>query len=96
MENLPRSEKLRLTSDFLLFIMVDRGGAYKKNDNDWKFQINKGTNLGCDMLCESVISDQEGKEGDLLNGNCIINQNNLITNIDNVLLCKVWENERAL
>ena len=48
------------------------------------------------MLCESVISDQEEKEGDLLNGNCIINLNNFITNIDNVLLCKVWANERAL
>ena len=35
------------------------------------------------MLCESVNSYQEEKEGDLLNGNCIINLNNLITNIDN-------------
>ena len=40
------------------------------------------------MLCESVKSDQEEKKGDLLNGNHIINLNNLITNIDTFLVCK--------
>ena len=40
------------------------------------------------MMCESVKSDQEEKEVDVLNGNLIINRNNLITNIDNVLVCK--------
>ena len=40
------------------------------------------------MLCESVKSDQEEKEGDLLNGNRIINLKNLITKIDNFLICK--------
>ena len=34
------------------------------------------------MMCESVNSDQEEKEGDVLNGNRIINLKNLITNID--------------
>ena len=34
------------------------------------------------MMCESVNSDQEEKEGDVLNSNHIINLNNLITNID--------------
>ena len=34
------------------------------------------------MMCESVNSDHEEKEGDVLNGNCIINLKNLITNID--------------
>ena len=34
------------------------------------------------MLCESVNSDQEEKEGYLLNGNRIINLKNLITNMD--------------
>ena len=34
------------------------------------------------MMCESVNSDQEEKEGDELNGNHIINLENLITNID--------------
>ena len=58
------------------------------NDNDWKFQSYKGTNLGYDMLCESVNSDQEEKEGDVLNVNRIISLNNLITNIDYVLVCK--------
>ena len=36
------------------------------------------------------------KEGDLLNGNRIINQNNLITNIDNFLVCKECAQEREL
>ena len=40
------------------------------------------------MMCESVNSDQEEKEGDLLNGNRIINLNNLITNMDNSLVSK--------
>ena len=44
-------------------------GHIKHNDNDWKFQGYKGTNLGYDMICESISSDQEEKEGDLLNGN---------------------------
>ena len=34
------------------------------------------------MMCESVKSVQEEKEGDVLNGNRIINLKNLITNID--------------
>ena len=57
------------------------GGRIKQNDG-WKFHGYKGTNLGYDMMCESVNSDQEEKEGDVLNGNLIINLKNLITNID--------------
>ena len=34
------------------------------------------------MMCESINSDQEEKEGDVLNGNRIINLKNFITNID--------------
>ena len=34
------------------------------------------------MMCESVNSDQEEKEGDVLNGNRIINLMNFITNIE--------------
>ena len=64
------------------------GVCIKHNDNDWKFWSYKGTNLGYDMLCESVYSDQEEKDRDLLNGNCIINLNNLIKNIDKYLVCK--------
>ena len=48
------------------------------------------------MMCESVNSDQEGKEGDVLNGNRIINLNNLCTNIDNVFVCKECAQEREL
>ena len=40
------------------------------------------------MMCESVNSDQEEKEGDVLNGNRIINLKNLITNIDNFWCAK--------
>ena len=64
------------------------GGRIKHNDNDWKFNSYKGTNLGYDIVCESVNSYQEEKEGEVLNGNCIINLNNLITNMDKVLVCK--------
>ena len=45
------------------------GGCIKHNDNDWKFHQYKGTNLDYDMLSESVNTDQEEKEGDVLKGN---------------------------
>ena len=48
------------------------------------------------MMCESVNSDQEEKEGDVLNDNRIINLKNLITNIDNVLVRKECAQEREL
>ena len=48
------------------------------------------------MLCESVNTDQEEKEGDVLNGNRIINPNNLISNIDKFLVCKECAHEREL
>ena len=48
------------------------------------------------MMCESVNSDQEEKEGDILNGNRIMNLKNLITNIDNFLLCKECAQERYI
>ena len=63
---------------------------------DWKFHSYKGTNLGYDMMCESVNSGQEEKEGDVLNGNHIINLKNFITNMDNVLVCKECAQERGL
>ena len=46
------------------------------------------------MLCSSVNSEQEEKEIDLLNGNRIIKLMNLITNIDNFLVCKECAQER--
>ena len=48
------------------------------------------------MICESVNSDQEEKEGDVLNVNRIINQNNLITNMDKLLVYKECAHEREL
>ena len=48
------------------------------------------------MLCESVNSGQGKKGADLLNGNRIINLKNLITNIDNVLICKECVQEKDL
>ena len=71
------------------------GGRIKKSD-DWRFHSYKGTNLGYDMMCESVNSDQEEKEGDVLNGNRIVNLKNLITNIDNVFVCKDCAQEREI
>ena len=52
------------------------------------FIVIKKTNLGYDMMCESVNSDQEEKEGDVLNDNCAINLKNFITNIDNFWCAK--------
>ena len=64
------------------------GGRIKHNDSDWKFQIYKGTNLDYYMLCESVNTDQEEKEGYVLKGNRIINLKNLSTNIEKFVLCE--------
>ena len=72
------------------------GRRIKHNEKDWKFQNYKGAKLGYDMLCESVNSDQEGKEGDLINGNCIITLKNLTAHIDNLLVCKECAQERSL
>ena len=58
MENLPKTKKLILTSNFLLILLVDGGGIINYNDNDRKFQSYKKTNSGYDMLFESVKSDQ--------------------------------------
>ena len=48
------------------------------------------------MMCESVNSDQEEKEGDVLNSNHIINLKNFITNIDKFLACKKCAQEREI
>ena len=48
------------------------------------------------MMCGSINSNQEEKEGDVLTRNRIINLKNLITNIDNVLVCKECAQEREL
>ena len=48
------------------------------------------------MMCESINSDEEEKEGDVLNGNHIINLKNLISNIDIFLVCKECAQEREL
>ena len=48
------------------------------------------------MMCESVNSDQEEKEGYVLNSNGIINLKNLITNIDKILVCKEFAQEKEL
>ena len=97
MEYWRKTKKPRLIADFSLdHTGIWGGGRIKHNDNDWKFQIHKGTNLGYDMICESVNSDQEGKQGDVHNGNFIINLKNLITNIHKFLVCKESAQEREL
>ena len=52
--------------------------------------------MGYDMICESIKSDQEEKEGDVLNGDSSINLNNLITNIDKFLVFKECAQEKEL
>ena len=81
---------------FLLVILVAGEGRIDHNGNYLKLQSYKGTKLGYDVICESVNSDQEEKEGGLLNGNRIINLNNLITNMDNLLVCKKCAQRREL
>ena len=71
----------------LQIILVAGGGRIKHNDH-CKFHSYKGDDLGYDMMCESVNSDHKEKEGDVLNGNRIINLNNLIINMDNVFVYK--------
>ena len=51
-------KKPRLVADFTLDHTGGWGGRIKQND-DWKFHGYKGTNLGYDIMCESVNSDQE-------------------------------------
>ena len=67
-ENLAQ-EKKRLKADSLLVNTGGWRGRIKHNENDWKFQSYEGTNLGYDMLCESVSYDQEEIKGDLPNSN---------------------------
>ena len=68
----------------------------KQNDNDWKFKSYKGTNLGYDMMYESINSEQEVKEGDVLNSKHSINLKNFFSNIDKLLVCKDCAQEREL
>ena len=48
------------------------------------------------MMCESVKSDQEEKEGDVLNSNRIINLKGFIKNIDKFLVCTEFAQEREI
>ena len=48
------------------------------------------------MLFKYVKSDQEEKEGDLLNLNCIIILNSLVTNTYNFLFCKECAQDRDI
>ena len=59
MEILPKTKKPILVADFTLHHSGGWGDFIKQNDNDCKFQSYKGTNLGYDMICESVNSYQE-------------------------------------
>ena len=96
MEYFPKKKRPRLIADFDLDHTDVWRGTIKHNDNDWRFQNYKGNKLGYDMLCESVNSEQEENEGNLLNGNRIINLYNLIPNIDKVLVGKEFSQEREL
>ena len=82
MEDLSKTNKLRLTSDFFIGHHGGWRGHIKQNDNNWIFHSYKGTRLGNYMLCASIKSDKEEKEEDLLNSNHIINLKIFITSID--------------
>ena len=77
----------------LILIILVAGGRIKHNDNDWKFQKYKGTNLDYDMLSESVNTYQEEKEGDVLKGNLIINLKSLSTNIEKKIVQRMCKGE---
>ena len=64
MEYLPNTKKPRLIAEVSLDHTGGWGEHIKHNDTDWKFHSYKGTNLGYNMICESVNSDQEEKQGD--------------------------------
>ena len=93
---MPKTRISRLGADFNIDHTGGWGRRIKQNENDWKFKRFKGTNLGYDMMCESIDSDQEEKERDVLNGNRIINLNNLTTKIDKYLVCKECAKDREL
>ena len=61
MKNLRKTKKSRLGADFSLDHTSDRGRRKNQNDKDRKFKSYKGSNLGYDIMCESVNSDQEEK-----------------------------------
>ena len=58
MENLPKTKKSRLGADFSLDHTGGRGRRMNQNDNDWKFKSYKGSNIGYDMMYESINSDR--------------------------------------
>ena len=62
MEYLPKTKKPRLIAHFSLDHSGGWGRRIKRNNNDWKCQGYKITNLGYGMICESVSSDGEEKE----------------------------------
>ena len=60
MEYLPKTKKPSLVADFTLDRTGGRGGGHiKQNNNDWKFQSYKGTNLGHGRICESVSDNKQ-------------------------------------
>ena len=48
------------------------------------------------MLYERISSDNEDKEEDKIIGNHLVNLNKLITNIDNVLVCQTFAQNKYL
>ena len=58
---MPKTKKSRLGADFSLDHTGGWGGRMNQNDNYSEFKSYKGINLGYDMMCESINSNQEGK-----------------------------------
>ena len=68
----------------------------KQDYSDWIFQTYRGTNLDYDMLCDPTSSDNEEKEGDNLSSNHLMNQKRFTTNIEKVLVCQKFAQEKAV
>ena len=76
MENMPKTKKKKLSSDFSLRLNGGQGGRFKpkQDDSEWKFQKIRDTNLYYEMLCEPTNPDNVQKQRDNLSGNRLINQ----------------------
>ena len=94
MKNTQRTKKKRLLADLCIMFCGCQGVRVKPrgDDSEQKFETTsiivkyRGNNLAYEMLYEPISSDNEDKEGGKLNGNCLINLQNLTRSVEKVLL----------
>ena len=68
----------------------------KQYDSDWKFQTYRGSNLAYDMLFETIGPENEDKQGDIINGNCLVNPFVLTTNKEDFSVPKMGTGEGSI